>query len=142
MFKLHFRCYCFKNRILNAAGSGRISRSASDNAIREAFKIWSDVTPLVFEEVTTGFADIYLKFGPGYHGDQYPFDGPSGTLAHAYPPMSGFGDLDGDVHFDDDEPYTDGTPEGEFYCLEICTTFSRSKRLSHYDWAKDRLVQI
>ena len=119
-----------KTRILNSAGSGLISRSKSNDAIRQAFKIWSDITPLVFEEKTEGFADIYLKFGAGYHGDQYPFDGFSGTLAHAYPPMSGFGDLDGDVHFDDAEPYTDGTPDGEFYYFEIDNTFSRSMWLS------------
>ncbi len=84
-----------------------ITAQESRNAIRRAFKVWSDVTPLVFEELDTGAADIYLKFGPGYHGDPYPFDGRGGTLAHAYPPMSGFGDLDGDVHFDDHELYTD-----------------------------------
>ncbi|XP_075404849.1 collagenase 3 [Tenrec ecaudatus] len=72
-------------------------------AVRKAFRVWSDVTPLNFTRIHNGTADIMISFGSKEHGDFYPFDGPSGLLAHAFPPGPNIG---GDVHFDDDETWT------------------------------------
>jgi hypothetical protein len=72
-------------------------------------QLWSDVTPLTFTE-TSGSADIEISFHSNpEHGDGAPFDGPGGTLAHAYFPGLGIG---GDVHFDDSETYTSEKSQG------------------------------
>ncbi|MGH0165974.1 UNVERIFIED_CONTAM: hypothetical protein FKN15_068577 [Acipenser sinensis] len=74
-----------------------------DQTIAKAFKVWSDVSPLTFTKISSGTADIMISFGAKSHGDLYPFDGPSGTLAHAFGPGS---DIGGDAHFDEDETWT------------------------------------
>ncbi|XP_061485593.1 collagenase 3-like [Rhineura floridana] len=77
-------------------------KSKVNEAIAMAFKVWSDVTPLQFKR-TFGPADIEISFAYGAHGDYNPFDGPGGTLAHAYFPGSGIG---GDAHFDESEQFS------------------------------------
>ncbi|KAM8976294.1 collagenase 3-like [Pelodytes ibericus] len=74
-----------------------------DRAMKKALKVWSDVTPLTFTRLRSGTADIMISFGKKEHGDFYPFDGPNGFLAHAFPPGEKIG---GDTHFDDDEFFT------------------------------------
>lgn len=72
-------------------------------AIDGAFSRWAAVSPLRFTLVG-GVRDIEIGFHQGDHGDGYPFDGPSGVLAHAFYPTVG------DVHFDEAETWsTNGT---------------------------------
>lgn len=68
-----------------------------------ALKVWSDITPLNFHEVAGGRADIQIDFSTADHDDRYPFDGPGGTVAHAFLP--GDHHAAGDTHFDDDEAW-------------------------------------
>ncbi|XP_026502787.1 stromelysin-1-like [Terrapene carolina triunguis] len=90
-----------KYRILNYTPD--MEPADVDEAIEKAWNLWSSVTPLKFTRVYEGNADIMISFVAGFHGDFFSFDGPGGTLAHAFPPGEGFG---GDAHFDEDEYWT------------------------------------
>ncbi|XP_062340088.1 stromelysin-3 [Osmerus eperlanus] len=77
--------------------------------LQEALRVWSDVTPLTFAEVDSEQADIIIDFNRYWHGDNLPFDGPGGILAHAYFPRT---HRQGDIHFDYDESWTVGNSMG------------------------------
>ena len=89
--------------------------------MRQAFNFWEQQTNLKFIEVPQeqvgkpGFEkeniEILVSFLVQLHDDPYPFDGPGGTLAHAFYPHNNQG-LSGDVHFDDAEDYTYRSPQG------------------------------
>ena len=73
-----------------------------DDQILKAFELWSTATNLNFRPKSSGSVHIEIRFERKEHGDGDPFDGPGGTLAHAYFPQYG-----GDAHFDD-QGRTDG----------------------------------
>lgn len=85
-----------------------------------ALKVWSDIAPLNFHEVAGSDADIQIDFTKADHNDGYPFDGPGGTVAHAFFPGERF--TAGDTHFDDDEAWTFRSP-GEENLLELLASF-------------------
>jgi hypothetical protein len=83
-------------------GTNDIEGDGERQFVREAFGLWVQSSPLVFEEVAASKAEILVGWGEGNHGDAYPFDGQNGVLAHAYYP-SAPSPINGDMHFDDAE---------------------------------------
>ena len=85
-------------RISKYPSTGRMSRNQVDETVKQAFAMWQEATGLTFERRVSGSVHIDIRFEKYEHGDGDAFDGPGGTLAHAYFPQFG-----GDVHMDDTE---------------------------------------
>ncbi|XP_037543547.1 collagenase 3 [Nematolebias whitei] len=105
-----------------------MSQEEVDDSIEKALQVWAKVTPLTFTKMNSGTADIMISFGSGAHGDYYPFDGPDGTLAHAFAPAPGIG---GDAHFDEDETFTFRSNSGYVLFMVAAHEFGHSLGLSH-----------
>ncbi|XP_022104779.1 matrix metalloproteinase-19-like [Acanthaster planci] len=106
------------------------NRADVDATMAEAFKVWSDVTPLTFTRVFGNTpADIIIVFAPSNvdHGDglQGAFDGPNGVLAHAFFPQNG------DAHFDEAETWTIGSFQGINLFQVAAHEFGHSLGLGH-----------
>lgn len=100
---------------------------------RKALDLWQSASTLRFTEVPkSDDADIIISYDIRDHGDGFPFDGPGGTLAHAFFPSSNQ-DLSGDAHFDDDEVFTTGTPRGINLDWVAVHEFGHSLGLAHSD---------
>ncbi|XP_033320869.2 matrix metalloproteinase-14 isoform X1 [Megalopta genalis] len=99
-----------------------------DVELSKAFKVWSDYTDLLFIQKKSGQVHIEIRFEKGEHGDGDPFDGPGGTLAHAYFPVYG-----GDAHFDDAEQWTIDSFRGTNLFQVAAHEFGHSLGLSHSD---------
>ncbi|GIY55168.1 stromelysin-3 [Caerostris darwini] len=103
-------------------------RTKVEKEIARAFKVWSDVSTLSFQEKKTGRANIIISFERRDHGDGDPFDGPGKTLAHAFFPQFG-----GDAHFDDEEKWTVSGMTGTNLFQVAAHEFGHSLGLSHSD---------
>uniref|UniRef100_A0A8C4W4F0 Matrix metallopeptidase 7 n=1 Tax=Gopherus evgoodei TaxID=1825980 RepID=A0A8C4W4F0_9SAUR len=108
-------------RILNYTPD--LPRFMVEEAIKKAFKVWSDVTPLKFQKVARREADILIRFAHA-HGDSFPFDGRGGILAHAFAPGSGLG---GDAHFDEGEKWSQDHI-GKVFHVPVTTISAPSKQ--------------
>ena len=78
------------------------------------------------------YASFLISYGAKTHSGtneericSYPFDGPGGTLAHAYFPE------DGRAHFDEEETFTDGTSRGVNLLWVAVHEFGHSLGLEH-----------
>uniref|UniRef100_A0AAY5KXU3 interstitial collagenase n=1 Tax=Esox lucius TaxID=8010 RepID=A0AAY5KXU3_ESOLU len=99
-----------------------------DQSITRALQVWAKVSPLRFIRIYRGTADIMISFTRGDHGDFNPFDGPGGTLAHAFAPGPYIG---GDAHFDDDENFSFISTRGYNLFLVAAHEFGHSLGLDH-----------
>lgn len=97
--------YCFENTSIH------LTRNEAYNAVRAAFAEWEKLSDLTFTEINSlSSADLKIAWKTGSHGDSSSFDGNGGVLAHAYYPYPAGGRYAGQLHFDDDEPWSiDGT---------------------------------
>lgn len=115
-------------RISKYPTTSRYSKSEIEEQIKKAFDVWSKHTKLKFNKKKSGSAHIDIRFERKEHGDGDPFDGPGGTLAHAFFPQYG-----GDAHFDDDEYWTIDMFSGTNLLQTAAHEFGHSLGLSHSD---------
>nr|XP_015202449.1 PREDICTED: matrix metalloproteinase-21 isoform X1 [Lepisosteus oculatus] len=91
-----------KWRLMGEGYSSQLSIDEQRYVFKLAFRMWSEVCPVEFEEDLTSplfEIDVRLGFGTGRHlGCAQSFDGAGREFAHAW--------FLGDIHFDDDEHFT------------------------------------
>lgn len=103
-----------------------LSKRDVDETMKKAFEVWERETDLKFEKRNSGKVHIEIRFEKRNHGDDDPFDGEGGTLAHAFFPVFG-----GDAHFDDDEDWTVNTFRGTSLLMSASHELGHSLGLSH-----------
>ena len=75
--------------------------------VSRAFGKWASATSFTFAQTEDHRnANLTISFHSLLHGDWNPFDGPGGTIAHAYAPT------DGRFHYDADEEWSVGAVPG------------------------------
>eukprot|EP00088_Acartia_fossae_P048168 TRINITY_DN5249_c0_g1_i2.p1 TRINITY_DN5249_c0_g1~~TRINITY_DN5249_c0_g1_i2.p1 ORF type:complete len:568 (-),score=109.75 TRINITY_DN5249_c0_g1_i2:168-1871(-) len=106
----------------------RLSKREIDLEIKSAFQLWQDVSSLTFTNRKSGSVHIDIRFEEYEHGDGDPFDGPGGTLAHAFFPQYG-----GDIHVDESEQWTINSFSGTNLLQTMAHEIGHSLGLSHSD---------
>ncbi|XP_035208938.1 matrix metalloproteinase-21-like [Stegodyphus dumicola] len=98
-------------RLIGSAYSNQLAVNTQRAALALAFRMWSEVIPLVFQEdirSPVDDVDVLIAFGRGEHLNcPNHFDGFGGQLSHAIK-MS----ANAEIHVDDDEYLTVGSDQG------------------------------
>jgi hypothetical protein len=92
----------------------QVSRETLSGIVDRALTQWSRYARIRFNYVSgSGPRNISFVFATGAHGDSYSFDGRGRVLAHTFYPAGVTPEpLAGDIHIDDDEPWsTKSDPE-------------------------------
>lgn len=85
-----FRSQDLTYKIINYTSDGVI-QDEQRQIFRDALNLWQSASRLRITEVNSDDADILVSFVTRTHGDNYPFDGEGGTLAHAFYPHNNEG---------------------------------------------------
>lgn len=97
-----------------------LNATAARAAVRTALQTWQNQAHIYFIEVCSAAeSDIDIAWTTNDHGDGHPFDGQGGNYAHGLfpPPYPGAGNM----HFDDDEDWTDQFRSGTGQPLDLQT---------------------
>ncbi|MCX6631969.1 MAG: matrixin family metalloprotease, partial [Candidatus Solibacter sp.] len=89
----------------------KLDQATARSEIERALREWTRYANFTLAPGSQQGADrtFDILFARGSHGDGYPFDGVSGTLAHTfYPAPPNPEPIAGDVHMDADEPWRTG----------------------------------
>ncbi|XP_028655604.1 matrix metalloproteinase-21-like [Erpetoichthys calabaricus] len=104
-----------KWRLMAEGHSSYLSSDDQRLTFKQAFRRWSEVAPIDFEEDLTSDMmeiDIKLGFGTGRHfGCPQPFDGNGQELAHTVEP--------GEIHFDDDDLFSTSSSDHGISLLKV-----------------------
>jgi hypothetical protein len=86
----------------------KLPSGAPQGEILHAMGEWARVIQLTWLPGVGPAANrtVNILFAEGAHGDDYPFDGPGGVVAHTFYPFPPNPEtIAGDMHFDDSEPW-------------------------------------
>jgi hypothetical protein len=86
----------------------QVSRNEATGVVERALAEWSRHAQIRFAQTNNaGPRNIDFVFASGFHGDPYHFDGRGRILAHTFYPSDVTPEpLAGDIHLDDDEPWS------------------------------------